>query len=82
MSAFLRFGYCWKVVTSDGLVKQPESRWGGPHPDLCDVFPTREDAIETYSKVLTKYQEDKRLSECPPASLILVEEHYIDWNWD
>lgn len=74
MNFALRSCFRWKVRTEDGLLKDPMDEWGCSHP-LSVQYPTRELAIEEYARMIN-------MEIRVPNSMILVEEHYRDLNWD
>lgn len=66
--------YRWKVLTEDGLLKDPKDRWGFRH-HIASQFDTREQAIREYARFVNEEID-------VPSSMILVEEHNRDYNWD
>lgn len=69
----LEVSYCWMVVSSDGLLKDPKDKWGEYHT-LSQRYSTREDAISDYSRHIEE-------SISCPTRMILVEEYSQEIDW-
>jgi hypothetical protein len=78
MKTFLVCRFKWIVKTPEGILVDYEAPALGDSSQfrLEGEFNTREAAIEAYSKCVNSCADEV------PKSLILVEEHHIDINWE
>lgn len=80
MKNFLLCRYRWMVVSPEGNLTpyKPSDSFLSTrfHLKLEEEFPTREDAIEAYADCVNNDVWE------PPRSMVLVEEHHVDINWE